>query len=184
MEEEEDDFYTQNGDAPVKNEQPGDRDEPMNQPDDDVQDDEDDDDDDDSDDDSIDINIITERKEGPAQDPPWVCSLLSVLNPSSDGIFSQPRPNRAIKPELPRTASIGAAATPTQQAQSTPTIKTEPSAQSNKKVVSLKDGSKYPEIRTSSIDVNATPTWDPAGKLITEVDIDAGMLDLITRLFG
>lgn len=44
-------------------------------------------------------------------------------------------------------------------------------------MVSLKDGSKYPEIRTSSIDVNATPTWDPAGKLITDVDIDADLAE-------
>lgn len=47
----------------------------------------------------------------------------------------------------------------------------------NKKLVSLKDGSTYPEVRTSSIDINATPSWDPAGKLITEVDIDADLAE-------
>lgn len=68
MEEEDDDFYTQNGDAPVKNEQPTNQDDPNEQPDIDL-DGEDDDDDDDDDDDS-DIDIITEHKDGVAPEPP------------------------------------------------------------------------------------------------------------------
>ena len=67
MEEEDDDFYAQNGDATVKNEQPTNQDDPNEQPDIDL-DDEDDEDDDDSDD--SDIDIITEHKEGAAPDPP------------------------------------------------------------------------------------------------------------------
>jgi pre-mRNA 3'-end-processing factor FIP1 len=68
MEEEDDDFYEQNGQATVKNEQPTNQDDPNEQPDIDL-DDEDDEDDDDDDDDS-DIDIITEHKEGAAPDPP------------------------------------------------------------------------------------------------------------------
>ncbi|CAD0109270.1 unnamed protein product [Aureobasidium uvarum] len=109
MEEEDDDFYTQNGDAPVKNEQPTNQDDPNEQPDLNLDDQDDDDDDEDDDDDDSDIDIITEHKDGAAPEPP--------------------------------------------------------------------DGSKYPEVRTSSIDVNATPSWDPAGKLITEVDIDADLAE-------
>ncbi|KAF1990864.1 hypothetical protein K402DRAFT_347973 [Aulographum hederae CBS 113979] len=41
----------------------------------------------------------------------------------------------------------------------------------------LKNGASYPEVRTSSVDVNAVPKYDPAGKLITEVDIDADMAE-------
>jgi len=41
------------------------------------------------------------------------------------------------------------------------------------KKTAIRDGSKYPEVRTSSIDVDAMPTYEPAGKLITEVDLDA-----------
>lgn len=37
-----------------------------------------------------------------------------------------------------------------------------------------KPGSAYPEVRTSNIDVNATPIYEPAGKPITELDVDAG----------
>lgn len=69
MEEEDDDFYTQNGDAPVKNEQPTNRDDPNEQPDLNL-DDQDDDDEDDDDDDDSDIDIITEHKEGAAIEPP------------------------------------------------------------------------------------------------------------------
>lgn len=68
MEEEDDDFYAQNGDSTVKNEQPTNRDDPNEQPDIEL-DDEDDEDDDDSDD--SDIDIITEHKEGAAPDPPY-----------------------------------------------------------------------------------------------------------------
>jgi pre-mRNA 3'-end-processing factor FIP1 len=83
---------------------------------------------------------------------------------------------RGIKPEAPaRTASVDTV--PTQQNQQTPALKTESSTAQNKKLVSLKDGSTYPEVRTSSIDINATPSWDPAGKLITEVDIDADLAE-------
>ncbi|THY76333.1 hypothetical protein D6C86_05507 [Aureobasidium pullulans] len=155
MEEEEDDFYDQNGDVPVKNEQPTNQDDPNDQPDIDVDDEDEDDEDEDSD---SDIDIITEHKEGAAPEPP------------------QARPFRGIKPEAPaRTDSVDNV--PTQQAQQTPTLKTESSTAQNKKLVSLKDGSQYPEVRTSSIDVNAIPSWDPAGKLITEVDIDADLAE-------
>lgn len=37
-----------------------------------------------------------------------------------------------------------------------------------------KPGSAYPEVRTSNIDVNANPIYEPAGKPVTELDIDAG----------
>lgn len=65
MEEEDDDFYTQNGDAPAQNEQPNNQDLATNQPDLNDSDEEEDDEDDDSD-----INIITEHKEGAAPEPP------------------------------------------------------------------------------------------------------------------
>jgi pre-mRNA 3'-end-processing factor FIP1 len=85
---------------------------------------------------------------------------------------SQSRSFRGIKPEAPApTASLDPS--PTQQSH----IKTEASSANKKRLVTLQDGSKYPEVRTSSIDVNATPMWDPAGKLITEVDIDADLAE-------
>lgn len=70
MEEEDDDFYTQNGNVTVKNEQPTNQDDPNEQPDIDLDDEDDEDDDDDDDDDDSDIDIITEHKEGAAPDPP------------------------------------------------------------------------------------------------------------------
>lgn len=42
--------------------------------------------------------------------------------------------------------------------------------------VNGKEGKDFPEIRSSSIDVNGTPNWPAAGKPITGLDIDAGML--------
>lgn len=105
-------------------------------------------------------------------------SLHSVcdINFLPNSPIRQARPFRGIKPEAPaRTDSVDNV--PTQQAQQTPTLKTESSTAQNKKLVSLKDGSQYPEVRTSSIDVNAIPSWDPAGKLITEVDIDADLAE-------
>lgn len=68
MEEEDDDFYTQNGDATDKNEQPTNQDDPNEQPD--INLDDEDDDDDDEDDDDSDIDIITEHKDGLVPEPP------------------------------------------------------------------------------------------------------------------
>lgn len=42
-----------------------------------------------------------------------------------------------------------------------------------------KPGNQYPEVHTSTIDVNAVPTYGPSGKPITDVDIDAGTYFII-----
>lgn len=40
-----------------------------------------------------------------------------------------------------------------------------------------KPGTDYPEVRTSSVDVNADPTYDPAGKPVTQLDFDADLAE-------
>ncbi len=39
-------------------------------------------------------------------------------------------------------------------------------------------GSSYPALKTSNIDVDAKPFYEPNGKPITEIDMDAGMSNL------
>ena len=43
-------------------------------------------------------------------------------------------------------------------------------------------GSSYPAIRTSSIDVDAKPMYEPNGKPITEIDMDAGTLGVLIAI--
>lgn len=40
-----------------------------------------------------------------------------------------------------------------------------------------KEGKDFPEIRTSKLDLNATPTWPDNGKPITDVDLDADLAE-------
>ena len=40
-----------------------------------------------------------------------------------------------------------------------------------------KEGKDFPEIRSSKLDVNGTPTWPANGKPITAVDIDADLAE-------
>ena len=76
---------------------------------------------------------------------------------------------KRLKGEPVRTSS--AETVPTQRTVQKTQAQSETPAPSKK--ATIRDGSKFPEFRTSSIDVNALPTYDPAGKLITEVDLDA-----------
>nr|POE72401.1 pre-mrna polyadenylation factor fip1 [Quercus suber] len=40
-----------------------------------------------------------------------------------------------------------------------------------------KEGKDFPEVRTSTLDINAIPTWPTNGKLITDLDIDADLAE-------
>ena len=42
------------------------------------------------------------------------------------------------------------------------------------KVTPARSGASYPGIKTSKIDVDAKPRYEPNGKPITEIDMDAG----------
>ncbi|KAF2152409.1 Fip1-domain-containing protein [Myriangium duriaei CBS 260.36] len=151
MEEDEDDLY---GAAPAAN---GHSDAPANQTngadvlmkhEEDEEEAEVDDDDDEDDDSESDIDIITERKDAPAA-------------PSQDF--------KRVKQEPVRISS-GSEPAPSRAQQSTP-LRTDAPAQGAK--LSIRDGSKYPEFRSSTLDINNIPMYDPAGKPITEVDLDA-----------
>ncbi|TKX22021.1 Fip1 motif-containing protein [Elsinoe australis] len=108
----------------------------------------DDEEDEDEDDSESDIDIITERKDAPA--------------PISQDF-------KRVKQEPVRISSAPEAA-PSQNQQPTP-IKSETPIVGGK--LAVKDGSQYPEYRSSNIDLNGTAIYDPAGKPITEVDLDA-----------
>ncbi|KAG8628153.1 hypothetical protein KVT40_004026 [Elsinoe batatas] len=107
-----------------------------------------DDEEEEEDDSESDIDIITERKDAPAQ-------------PSQDFKRVKQEPVRiSSAPEaLP---SRGAAPT---------TVKSETTFVGGK--LAVQDGSKYPEYRSSTIKLDDTPIYDPAGKPITEIDLDA-----------
>ncbi|EON60979.1 hypothetical protein W97_00189 [Coniosporium apollinis CBS 100218] len=111
-----------------------------------------------------DIDIITERKDGP-------------------GAEHTPQPPRpvAIKSELrhaPSAEPTPRSAQPSQPSQTHP-LRTSFSSSTGRPPVPtrLKDGSTYPEIRTSTIDVNADPVYPPARKPITAVEIDVDLAE-------
>ncbi|KAI9826056.1 MAG: hypothetical protein M1832_000505 [Thelocarpon impressellum] len=99
----------------------------------------------DGDESDSDIDIITERKDGSKPEPP-----------------SQP-PKYSNARNLPaRTASSEVAPKP-----SAP-----PKTGTPSKGTPAKSGAEYPAVRTSKVDVDAKPEYEPAGKPITEVNID------------
>ncbi|KAF4554742.1 Pre-mRNA polyadenylation factor fip1-like protein [Elsinoe fawcettii] len=106
------------------------------------------DEDDGEDDSDSDIDIITERKDAPAQ-------------PSQDFKRVKQEPVR-ISSASETLPSRGQAPTP---------IKSETPIVGGK--LAVQDGSKFPEYRSSSMKLDDTPLYDPAGKPITEVDLDA-----------
>ena len=87
----------------------------------------------------------------------------------ADGLRRQSQQFKRLKQEPVRISS--AESVPTLRTQQATNIKSETPAPGKK--LSVRDGSKYPEFRTSTIDVNDIPVYDPAGKPITEVDLDA-----------
>ncbi|KAF2672358.1 Fip1-domain-containing protein [Microthyrium microscopicum] len=148
MEEDDDDLY---GDAPTTaptNEQP------TNNLEDDDQEEEMDEETDSDSDDSIDI--VTERPEG---------ELASAV-----GTAITPRtPGNHVSAAIPIVA-------PPQQT-SLPGLAGDNTNQTEKTAVVIQSGLQYPEIRTSTLDVNGTPIYEPLNKPITEVEIDADLVE-------
>lgn len=106
------------------------------------------DDDDSSGSDSDDVNFITEREDA--------------------GATSNQTDFRKAKAEPIR---ISSAAEPAPSRVSAPTqVKLEPQ---NRGKITVVDGSKYPMYSSSKVDVNNMPVYDPAGKPLNEVDLDA-----------
>ena len=67
----------------------------------------------------------------------------------------------------------------TPRSQASPALKTETSA----KATPPRSGASYPAIKTSKIDVDAKPIYEPNGKPITEINMDTGAVTL-SRCFG
>ncbi|KAF2838943.1 hypothetical protein M501DRAFT_1004794 [Patellaria atrata CBS 101060] len=102
------------------------------------------------DDSESDIDIITERKDEPV---------------------ALPSRFPAVKPEPTRTTS----GTPLDRSTSQ-----QPAAAPHSKAIPIiapKPGSSYPEVRTSTVDVNANPIWEQTGKPVTQLDIDADLAE-------
>ena len=47
------------------------------------------------------------------------------------------------------------------------------------KATPARSGASYPAVKTSQLDVDAKPVYEPNGKPITEIDMDAGRVALI-----
>ena len=45
-------------------------------------------------------------------------------------------------------------------------------------------GSSYPAIKNSTIDVDVKPTYKPTGKVITDMDMDAGISFILLYIIG
>ncbi|KAK7543302.1 Fip1 motif-domain-containing protein [Phyllosticta citricarpa] len=105
--------------------------------------------------DDSDIEIITESKDAPAPE----LSRGGSFNQS----FNKSEPARTASAD-PSKAQGSAHAAPSSGANKS----SAPSAPQ-------KPGSAYPEVRTSTVDVNGNPVYEALGKPITEVDIDADL---------
>lgn len=81
----------------------------------------------------------------------------------------QSQPYKRLKQEPVRITSSDAVPTLRNQ----PQVQVKSETPTTTKKVAVRDGSKYPEFRTSTIDVDGVPVWEPSGKPITEVDLDA-----------
>lgn len=58
-----------------------------------------------------------------------------------------------------------------------PAVKAEASAQGRGGL--SRPGSSYPPMKTSTLDVDANPVYEPHGKPITAIDMDSGALSII-----
>ncbi|KAL2354396.1 hypothetical protein BJ546DRAFT_1048339 [Cryomyces antarcticus] len=173
MEEEEDDFYAPNGNAtqgqgatgtPGKqdatNGQTAVKDEKME----DELEEGEEEEEEEEDDSGSDIDIITERKDGSILEPPSHVRTASFT--------------KNVKPENNRGSSTDKISTRTQQPTPLKTERTStPTARRPSTTQALKDGNQYPEIHSSTVDVNGNPVYSPVGKRITEVDIDADLAE-------
>ncbi|KAI9761048.1 MAG: hypothetical protein M4579_001311 [Chaenotheca gracillima] len=92
-----------------------------------------------------DIDIITERKDGSKPEPP-----------------QQPAKYNNIRNLPARSSSMDAVGKPP------PQIKADTPSRSTP----AKSGADYPAVKTSNIDVDAKPIYEPAGKPLTQLDID------------
>jgi len=104
-----------------------------------------------------DIEIVTERKDG--EEPP--VAQLSKPTISASGVQAD-------------ISSQAATFTTTTQLSEDATSRHDPHAQ---QLPVLKSGKSYPEVRTSTIEVNGNPTYAPIGKPITDIEIDADLAE-------
>ena len=86
----------------------------------------------------------------------------------TDSLFRQPQRVSAIR----RTPVRGASPAEAAKARPSSAIKVETSVKASP--APSKPGSTYPPYKTSNIDVDANPIYQPNGKPITEIDMDAG----------
>jgi pre-mRNA 3'-end-processing factor FIP1 len=179
MEDDEDDLYAENSPPPSD---PTLSNAPTHQPDDDEASEDMDEYDSESD---SDVDIITERPEGEPTQPFVVPSFISqplscTANLASrttqlPGIQLVQRPEGGassaaipiVAPPPPDTAAAYAAS-----AASKPDSSSQPRPQ-----ITVQSGLSFPAVRSSTVDVKATPIYTPLGKPITEVEIDSDLIE-------
>ncbi|KAF1821660.1 uncharacterized protein K489DRAFT_340920, partial [Dissoconium aciculare CBS 342.82] len=138
-------------------------------------DDDDDDDDDDSDDSDDGFQITLEKPEGAKPNPP--AGAKHLLRPTGVRTASG-------TPDVPQPTGTPTNASERSQGNSAQPLKVEsqrsaaPSATKGVLTHGGKEGKDFPEVRTSSIDVEANPIWGgDNGKPLMEVDIDADLAE-------
>lgn len=88
-----------------------------------------------------------------------------------DKVLRSPRQTRS-KESKPAALPKSSVQDSTEGASSASVAKSEISPQEP----TVKPGSSYPAVKASDIDVDAKPVYEPIGKPITEIDMDAGEL--------
>lgn len=92
---------------------------------------------------------------------PFIAPVLIASSPSQKTAAAKPTPVRTVANEPVKPSP-------------SPAIKVE--APNKPQATPPRSGASYPPVKTSKLDVDARPIYEPNGKPITDIDMDAGIL--------
>ncbi|KAL9062207.1 MAG: hypothetical protein Q9157_009128, partial [Trypethelium eluteriae] len=115
--------------------------------------------------------VKTENMEDAEEEDSDSDSDIDIIVEKKDGTVEPPQSRRRVPQSEPVRLSSEKPSQPTAPPKTTDT------PQTTRAAIPTKSGANYPEVRTSSVDVEANPTYPPAGKPITDIDIDTDLAE-------
>ncbi|KAL9088453.1 MAG: hypothetical protein Q9165_006177 [Trypethelium subeluteriae] len=112
--------------------------------------------------------VKTENMEDAEEEESDSDSDIDIIVEKKDGSVEPPA--RSRRPAQNQNVRLSSE----KPSQSTAPPKATDTPQTTRAAIPNKSGANYPEVRTSSVDVEANPTYPPTGKPITDIDIDTG----------
>jgi len=126
-----------------------------------------------------DINVVTEREEAPVE---ISTSVRRSVTPSPLDLTSYSAGTRYAGAEPKSQSTPAVAPSRDSRTASTSQAKSDTQTSRSSAAPTLKPGTSYPEVHTSSIDVDSVPEYtlpDGTKKLITDIEIDADLAEHI-----